>query len=191
MTSKGKEIVRRHDKDANAQLAYMELLAHHTNSTSAQIAARDILSYFTTVKLGDGRFCGSATDFITHLQQQFLLHKKLTQTTLPNEQKLLQMSRAVAVVPELCNVKNTTNILSTESGSQVQYAGYFALLHSAATQCDDRFKHKQKCVIYSHEIDPYDGYYEVHKHDLKCSDGETYNIDTPVSVIEANLHERA
>ena len=39
LTSKGKEIVRRHDKDANAQLAHKELLVHHTSSTSAQIAA--------------------------------------------------------------------------------------------------------------------------------------------------------
>ena len=85
LTSKGKEIVRCHDKDASAQLAHTELFAHHTSSTSAQIAARDIQSYFTMVKLGDGRFGGTATDFITHLQQQFLLHKKLTQTTLPDE----------------------------------------------------------------------------------------------------------
>ena len=39
LTSKGKEFVRHHDKDANSQLAYKELLAHHTSSTSAQIAA--------------------------------------------------------------------------------------------------------------------------------------------------------
>ena len=38
LISKGKEIVRRHEKDANAQLAYKEILAHHTSSTSAQIA---------------------------------------------------------------------------------------------------------------------------------------------------------
>ena len=73
----------------------------------------------------------------------------------------------------------------------MQYAGYFALLQSAATQYDDGLKHKQKCVIYSHEIDPYDGYCEVHNHDLECSDGETYDIDTPVAVIEAKVHERA
>ena len=84
LTSKGKETVRHHDKDANAQLVHKELLAHHTSSTSAQIAAQDIQSYFTKVKLGDGRFRGSATDFITHLQQQFLLYEKLTQTTLPD-----------------------------------------------------------------------------------------------------------
>ena len=183
--------MRHHDKDANAQLAHKELLAHHTSSTSTQIAARDIQSHFMTVKLGDGRFRGSATDFITHLQQQFLVHKKLTRTTLPDEQKLLQMSRAVATVPELCNVKNTTDILSTASRSHVQCTGCFALLQSAATQCNDGLKHKQKRVIYSHEIDPYDGYCKVHNRDLEHSDGETCNIDTPISVIEDNLHERA
>ena len=100
------------------------------------------------------------------------------------------MSRVVATVPELRNVKNTADILSTASGSQVQYAGYFALLQSATTQYDDGLKHKQKRVIYSHEIGPY-GYYKVHNHNLEYSDRGAYNIDTPVSVIEVNMHERA
>ena len=39
LVSKGKEIVRCHDVDANAQLAYKELLAHHTSSTLAEIDA--------------------------------------------------------------------------------------------------------------------------------------------------------
>ena len=51
LTNKDKGIVRRHDKDTNAQLAHKELLAHHTSSTSAQIAAQDIQNYFTMVKL--------------------------------------------------------------------------------------------------------------------------------------------
>ena len=58
LTSKGKEIVCKHDGNANAQKAYKELLDHHTSSTSAQIAARDIQSYFTTAKFGDGVFHG-------------------------------------------------------------------------------------------------------------------------------------
>ena len=65
------------------------------------------------------------------------------------------------------------------------------MLQSAATQYNDGLKHKQKRVIYSHELDPYDGYYEVHNHDLEYSDGEAYDIDTPIAVIEAKVHERA
>ena len=191
LTSKGKEIVRKHDATANAQLAYKELLAHHTNSTSAQIAARDIQSYFTTAKFGDGVFRGGATDFIGHLQQQFALYEKLTQTTLPDEQKLLQMSRAVATIPELRQVKNTADILATASGNAVQYSGYLALLQSSAAQYDDGLKRKPKRMIYAHETDPYQQYYDAYAHEAVYFDGEPYDIDTPVSVIEANAHERA
>jgi hypothetical protein len=92
LTTKGKEIVRKHFDKADAQKAYEELEKHHTSSTSAVISARDILSYLTTVKIGDGRFRGTTSDFIAHFMQQVKLYEKLTSTTMSDSDKTMHLS---------------------------------------------------------------------------------------------------
>ena len=48
-TSKGKEIVWKHQSTKDAQKAYDELRKYHSCSTAATLSARDIQAYFTTV----------------------------------------------------------------------------------------------------------------------------------------------
>jgi hypothetical protein len=62
MTSKGKEVVRKHEHTRDLQKAYKELTQHHHSSTAASIAARDIIGYLTSVTIGDGRFRGTTVE---------------------------------------------------------------------------------------------------------------------------------
>eukprot|EP00977_Amphora_coffeiformis_P026562 scaffold27812_cov115-Amphora_coffeaeformis.AAC.1 len=68
------------------------------------------------------------------------------------------------------------------------FDNYYTLLSSAAAQYDAHLQAKPKRMIYSHDIEASDfldaGYFE---HDL---DHETYDIDTPVSYIQANVAAR-
>ncbi|KAG7345437.1 hypothetical protein IV203_032968 [Nitzschia inconspicua] len=74
----------------------------------------------------------------------------------------MYLSRAMATVPELRNIKVTADLM----------------------QYDDSLSHKPKRLIYSHEIG------EEWGGDAHQEYEETYDIDTPVSYIEANAHMR-
>ena len=93
LTSKGKEMVRKYENTKDAQAACAELLDHHRSSTAAGIAARDIMAYLTTVTLGDGRFRGSTTEFLSHWLAQVKLYQKLmgSQSTFGDAEKLVHL----------------------------------------------------------------------------------------------------
>ena len=189
LTSKGKEIVRKHEATKDAQAAYTELLDHHRSSTAAGIHARDIMSYLTTVTIGDGRFRGSTTEFLSHWLQQVRLYQKLmgNQSTFGDAEKLVHLVRAVATVPELRQIKTTADMLAATTKTKLTFDTYYELLFSAAAQYDSSLKQRTKRVIYAHELDPQE---DQDPWDNTWDDGETYDIDTPVSCIEANMAAR-
>ena len=190
LTSKGKEIVRKYDDTKDAQSAYKELLAHHRTSTASAIAARDIMAYLTSVTIGDGRFKGTTAEFLSHWVHQVKLYQKLmgSTSTFGDGEKLVHLVRAVSSIPELRQIKTTADMLAATTGHPLQFDQYYTLLSSAAAQYDASLLHKQKRMVYSHDSGAYDDDPWDQSNDY--DHGETYDIDTPVSYIEANVHAR-
>ena len=201
-TTRGKAIVRKHRRHADAQAAYAELVSHHTQSVGADISASAIENCITTAKLGDGKFRGNASAFITHFINQMELHDTLTGSVYSDEQRLRFLSTAVKHVPTLHNVYTNANLLARHSGSpgstsnHVKWELYLGLLQDTAEKYDRDLQSKPKRVVYSHEFgiqcfddpgdqDPhYVDTYQAMMHDWA---GSHHDIDTPVAVIEANM----
>ncbi|KAG7373906.1 hypothetical protein IV203_013001 [Nitzschia inconspicua] len=182
-THKGQEIVRKYEDTKDAQSAYADLLAHHRKSIAANIEAVSIMSYLTTTTIGDGKFKGNTSQFLTHWSNQLRKYHTIKgkSSTIDDDDKIMYLSRAVATVPELRNIKVTADLMQVTNKDPIDFERYYELLFAAATQYDESLSHKTKRLTYSHEIEEWGGdahqEYEV-----------TYDIDTPVSYIEANAH---
>jgi hypothetical protein len=89
------------------------------------------------------------------------------------------LQNAVHPVPELRQVKVQADQMTTQTGNKLTYPEYVSLLYSAAAQYDSQFgatpsaKLAAKRQVYSHQLD-----YDVND----------YDVDTPVSVIQANFY---
>ena len=77
-TDAGKDIVRQHENDYDAQKVYEELEAHHFSSTKAKMSQSDTLKHLTTLKAGDG-WNGTAESLVLHIIEQFRVYKKLVE----------------------------------------------------------------------------------------------------------------
>ena len=148
------------------------------------------------MKLGDGKFKGSTEAFLDHLNSQFDLYEELTQVTIDDKQRIQHVSRAVSSVPKLAAIETTAELLATNTGKAFTYTDYFALLHSAAVWYDDDLKAQRKRMVYSHDTTyggQYDdldespwNVYEANLHHMLTNEDISYDVDTPVSVIQAN-----
>ena len=185
LTDHGKAIIRDHEATFDAQAVYRDLAEHHLRSTKAMIDSSAILSYVTSVRLGNGEWCGSTEGFILHWQNQVRLYERQVPATdhFSDGQKRTMLENAVAPISELRQVKNNADLEKTRTGRQLAYSEYTSLLLSAATAYDDQYKPKHdKRQVFSHEFqDDYDD----------ClPDEDPYDIDAPVAIIQANAHDQ-
>ncbi len=109
---------------------------------------------------------------------------------------ILHVSRAVSTVPTLANVETTGEILATNTGNEFTYEEYFKLLQAASVRYDNALKQRGKRMVYAHDLD-YDPFldpspvYSANLHDMVFdTSGEAYDVDTPVSIIEAHVAEQ-
>ncbi|KAG7338517.1 reverse transcriptase RNA-dependent DNA polymerase [Nitzschia inconspicua] len=182
-TSSGKLIVRKHQAKKDAQAAYAALMEHHRQSVVADIKANQIMAYLTTSTIGDGKFKGTTSEFIAHWSDQVRQYETIKgeSSAFNDNEKIIHLSRAVATISELRQVKIVAEWMRTSTKDPIEFQRYYELLSAAAAQYDDSLSHKPKRLIYSHVIDQDwgDPFWEV---------DESYNIDTPISHIEANAH---
>ena len=68
-TDKGKELIRLHLTDFDAQAVFHELKIHGDKSISAKIKASDLLTYITSSKIDDGSWRGTSIGYITHWKE--------------------------------------------------------------------------------------------------------------------------
>jgi len=193
-TTRGRAIVRKHAAKYDAQAAYQDLLDHHRGSIAADLSAEEIETYLTTTKIGDGKFRGNTNAFITHFVNQMDLHETLTGSPYRDEEKLRFLSRAVKGVQALRNVYDNAKLLAATSGmTRINWDTYLELILAASTNHDSVMAVKPKRAVYQHEWADHceDNHYSVNMHHSEWQDdGEAYDIDTPVSVIEANMTNR-
>ena len=185
LTDRGKAIIREHEADFDAQAVYQKLSEHHLRSTKAMIDSSSILSYITSIRLGTGEWHGTTEAFILHWQNQVRLYEHQVPITdhFSDGQKRIMLENAVAPIDELRQVKNNADLEKTRTGTTLTYSQYTSLLLSAATAYDDQYKPKlSKCkVLVHHLLDDDD---EAH------SDTDPFDIDVPVSTIQAYAHDR-
>ena len=185
LTDRGKAIIRDHENDFDAQAVYKKLVAHHLTSTKAMIDSSTILSYITSSRLGSGEWRGSTESFILHWQNQVRLYERQVPLSdhFSDGQKRTMLENAVHSISELRHVKLLADQEKTLGHVQITYDQYATLLLSAATTYDDQYKpKKERRQVLHHDI------FETDNDEASFED--PYDIDAPVSVIQANIHAR-
>jgi hypothetical protein len=95
-TSKGKEILRMHYKDRDAQKVYAELCLHYETSTAAGVIdSTDTYQYLITAKVND--WSGDTEKFIMHWFEQVRLYESTAEEEahLTDGQKMMLLINAV------------------------------------------------------------------------------------------------
>ena len=185
LTDHGKAIIRQHDDDFDAQTVYRKLQEHHLRSTQATIDSSSILSYITSARLGNGEWRGSTTTFILHWQDQVRLYERQVELSdhFSDGQKRIMLENAVYPIAELRQVKINADLEKTRTKRDLTYSEYVSLLLSAAAAYDNQFKTKrERRQVLNHEWE--DAY------DDASPNNDPYDIDAPVSIIQANAHDR-
>jgi len=101
------------------------------------------------------------------------------------------LQNAAHPLQELCQVKNQANQLQAFHGRSMSYKSYCNLLLSAASNYDAQFAPKSK----SERFGPKSTKREVYTHDLhdsydSTSNNGSYNLDSSIVELQANLHEQ-
>jgi hypothetical protein len=144
-TNSGKEILRRHHNELNAQCVLTELRAHYKGSQAAVNETQQLFKYIVTAKITD--FSGSAQKFILHWFEQIRLYVTLTpeKKHLQPEQKLAMLQDAVHSSPALAAIEaRHQQIMSVHPDKEPTLDDYKALLLRTATQLDARGKSASK-----------------------------------------------
>jgi hypothetical protein len=187
-TDTGKRLVREHLNDYDAQEVFKKLTEHANKSTKASIEAAAKLSYVTSVKVGDGKWNGTASGFINHWVEQVRLYNDLVEPTqqIKGTMQRMLLENAVHPLEELRAVKNQADQHKVQGGKELTYDEYESLLLSAANNYDSQFKPKSgpngRRAVYLHDTSDADAD-DQHQAD-------DYDIDTPIDTILANAHNR-
>jgi hypothetical protein len=155
-TNYGKEILRRHHNELNAQCVLTELRAHYKGSQAAVNETQQLFKYIITAKITN--FSGSTQKFILHWFEQIRLYKTLTEEKkhLQPEQKLAMLQDAVSPSPALAAIEAShQQIMSVHPDREPTLDDYKALLLHTATQLSARAHgkptSKARCIAYNTE----------------------------------------
>ena len=188
LTDQGKALVRAHESDFDARAVYMALADYASKSTKSSLEASRILGYLTNAKLGDGSWKNSAQTFILHWQEQLRVYETLIplQSAMSDDMKRIMLQNAVFPIDMLRAVKTQADQHKTIHGVDLNYRQYCDLLLSAAINYDGgmkpRVSQNNRRAVYSHELNGDD------PNDVESYD-DSYDIDMPVDVIEANVNK--
>ena len=140
LTSTGKDLVRDHEANQDAQAILAGLDQYHHQSTKAGIDSSELLGYLTTEKLGTGsNWRGTTSEFILHWVNQLRLYD--SNVADPNDKfsdrlKLTMLQNAVEPIAELRQIKEHDAIRKQGGQSPLDFSGYLTLLKSAAQSYD-------------------------------------------------------
>ena len=141
--SKGKDLVRQHETDFDAQTLYADLLDYLKHSTKGLLAAADILAYLTSARLTPDHWKGTAHDCLLHWKDQMRQYENLVDSAdhLTGNVKRTLLESSVHPLNELCHVKAESDQHYTRTGTALTFEQYESLLISAAITYDEKFKH--------------------------------------------------
>jgi hypothetical protein len=180
LTDYGKRIIRDYEKSFDAQAVYKTLKDYHLKSTKAKIESSTLLTYITRARIGDGVWQGTTEGFIINWQNQVRLCEQhvLPGDIFSDNQNLVMLQNAVHKNDELCQVKNTADLLYAKSNDNLTYEEYASLLLSSATAYDAQYKPtKVKRQDFNHTTS------DDYEYD---NDDTEFNIYSPTSYLQAN-----
>jgi hypothetical protein len=190
-TDMGKNLVREHSFDFDAQEVFRKVVKHYTESASARIGSSTTLGYLTTAKYGSS-WTGTAEGFILHWKNHLRIYNNTVPTDeqLPKQLCLSLLENAVHDVPELRQVKITATLDLAKGGAPISYKGYLSLLLASASiynkgnNLTNSRGTKSKCSIYSTDL-------QYNLVDFDDDNGLDYDIDlSPATIYDANVHSR-
>jgi len=162
------------------------------NSTRASLATTQIIQYLTTVKIGDGAWKGTSHAFVLHYMEQFRLYHSLVSSKkrFSEEQQMIMLQTAVDPLPALSSVRQTAELLWTQQGVYPTLLQYIELLKSAASIYDNRLltTNRTKLMtprsrsVYYHDLD---------SDEIQDHEEDSYDIDSSVQDIVANVHKNS
>jgi hypothetical protein len=123
-TDMGKNLVREHSFDFNAQEVFRKVVKHYTESASAKIGSSNTLAYLTTAKYGTS-WTGTAEGFILHWKNHLRIYNDMVPMAeqLPKQLCLSLLENAVHDIPELRQVKITATLDLAKGGTPLNYKG--------------------------------------------------------------------
>ena len=194
-TDVGKSIIRKHSATYDAQKVYAELSEHHLKSTQAKMDSSQILSYITSARLGEqSSWKGTTLNFVIHWENQIRLYERQVPTRdhFSSSIKRTMLENAVHPISELRQVKTNADLDTAKTGVSITYEQYMSLLKSACTSYDQQYnqtstKSKSRRTVYAHDLSAFD---DVDYSDYDNEIDTSYDIDIPVSSIEANMTKR-
>ena len=142
LTDTGKDLVRQHEPNHDAQKIYHELCDAYTKSTKASNAASKLLSHCSTAQLGVTPWSGTHEAFILHWQESMRQHNELVplSQTISDGAKQTMLQNAVKHIPTLSAVHTTALQLAMQTNKTLTYSMYCELLISQAQALDDMTK---------------------------------------------------
>ncbi|EEC44015.1 predicted protein [Phaeodactylum tricornutum CCAP 1055/1] len=190
-TDMGKNLVREHSFDFNAQEVFRKVVKHYTESASAKIGSSNTLAYLTTAKYGTS-WTGTAEGFILHWKNHLRIYNDMVPMAeqLPKQLCLSLLENAVHDIPELRQVKITATLDLAKGGTPLNYEGYLSLLLASASLYDKgnnlsnsrSVKSKRSAFLTDLSYD---------QPDFTEDNGIDYDIDlSPAVIYEANTHNR-
>ena len=188
-TDMGKALVRKYENTFDAQKIWQEFVADARDSTKAQIVSSDILAYITSAKY-DSTWKGTSNSFIL-----YWINKVREYETFINDptekfssnQKLAMLQNTVADIPELRQVRISSELDVAKGGTRLNYSQYTSLLLSASSAYDkiqgnskNGNVHKQFVYNTNFENDN-----ENNLHDTDDNQQDSYNVDTYLANVTA------
>ena len=189
MTNKGKSIITMHASTSDAQTMYKEAEIHYTKGAHAEADSEALLNYLITSRLNDGKWKGTAEDYLLHWEKQVVLYNDKSRYKIAEMHQRQYLQNAVAGIPELAAVKNTAATIAKTNNQAITFLAYMELLMTAAQQYDISLnkihptnprrprRDAHQMMLFEDEDD-----YEVHYHDAV----DHHDFDTPIYNINNN-----
>ena len=191
LTDKGKEIVREHTADRDAQTVFEKLETHASLSTEATIEIQKLVTFLTTTRL-DSSWKGTFSGFITHWKQQLMNYEDMTDASehYTSEVKKRMLMTALELVRDLRDLQlaDERQRATDPNHKPLSYDQYCALLDSATSRLDDiqvktsRYQSRKPVSSRAHAMQ-----YQSNAHDYSYfDDGDLFwgDVEPPDSELD-------
>ena len=158
----GKDLIRQHTDDGDAQKCLRELLEYQVHSTKAKFKADKMMTYLTTAKFDDTWSLG-AQKFILYwlnVARRYNEMQKTSEDRISDGVKMSLLQNAVSGVDDLRRVKTDLNAIATRSNDPdkaVDFKEYIDLLNDSAQTYDESqfgtsmVSKRRRQRLYNHE----------------------------------------
>ena len=146
------------------------------------------MTYITPVRINDGSWRGNTSLFILHWVEQVHLYESTASKTevFSTGQKRSILENVVSSHNELRMIKAQADQLKSLNGSVLIYTQYSILLQSSVNTYDASLSGNTKKHTMS--VHTSEQSHSTERADNHNNDDTPYDIDSPIDMIQANIH---